>query len=89
MAIPRKGNAEYLGGTKIKFIWPCGHYRIEDYSKKPIPKRMGVAGCKMMAKYWDKDRGGHVYLPPCPTCEKHLIKPKRIKVGGRVKDHIR
>ena len=82
------------GGTKIRFHYPCGHTSVKDYSKGPIPKRMGVAGCKLMADWWSKEHGG--VTADCPTClrkqkrERQTPKvriplPKPRKVGGRGK----
>lgn len=47
-----RGTAEYISGTKIKFVWPCGHTQTQDFSKGPIVKRMGPTACKMMARWW-------------------------------------
>lgn len=64
--------AEYLGGTRIRYHWPCGATRIKDHSKGKLSKRMGPVGCELMARHWAKDRGG--VIVPCPRgpgCPKH------------------
>lgn len=64
--------AEYLGGTRIKYSWPCGASEIKDHGKGPISKRMGAVGCAMMAKRWAKERGGVIALcPRGPGCPNH------------------
>lgn len=63
-----RGWAEYLGGTRVRFIWPCGHSRAKDYSKGPIVQRMGIGGVRFLSRYWGKQHGG-VYLKPCPRCK--------------------
>lgn len=61
--------AEYLGDTRIKFTYECGHTEIKDYSKGPVHKRMGPSGCKMMASWWSKEKGGVV-----AACPKGCLK---------------
>lgn len=65
----------YDGATTITYEWPCGHQRKHDYSKGPIPKRVGTLGCRMLARWHSKERGG-VNLGPCPTCERRTQKLK-------------
>jgi hypothetical protein len=66
----KRGYAEYLGGTRIKFFFPdCSHTEIKDYSKGPRSKQMQETGCKMMASWWSKEKGG-VSLGPCKKCKK-------------------
>lgn len=55
---------EYPGGTRLRFVHPCGHTSTKDYSKGPLPKRMGEMGVRMMAKLWR--RGGAGVVAPCP-----------------------
>ena len=73
------------GGTKIRFHYPCGHTSTKDYSKGPIPKRMGVLGCKLMANWWAKEHSG--VTADCPKCgrkkKQRIPPPKKRKVGGR------
>lgn len=62
--------AEYLGGTRIRFHHPCGHTSTKDYSKGPVAKRMGVAGARLMASWWSKEKGG--VIARCPKgCKRH------------------
>lgn len=63
----RRATAEYLGGTKIRFHFPCGHSQTKDYSKGPVAKRMGEAGCRFMVKYWST--GG--VTAECPRCKRN------------------
>jgi hypothetical protein len=62
-----RGTAEYLGGTRVRFTWACGHTETKDFSKGPITKRVGEAGCKFLARYWSRSGGG-VNLKPCRRC---------------------
>ena len=50
--------AEHLGGTVVRFHYPCGHTSTKDYSKGPVVKRMGTLGVKMMASWWSQAKGG-------------------------------
>lgn len=56
------------GGTVVRFHYPCGHTSTKDYSKGPIPKRMGRAGCKLMVSWWSKEHGG--VTAKCPKCTR-------------------
>jgi hypothetical protein len=62
-----RGRAEYLGGTRVRFVWPCGHTETRDYSKGPIPKRVGATGVRFLTKYWSS---GGVTLPRCKRCQR-------------------
>lgn len=46
-------------------------YKI-DWSKKPLTKRMGPAGCAMMASWWSRKKGG--CIGNCPKCDKEEKK---------------
>jgi len=63
-----RGTAEYLGGTLVRYTWPCGHTQTQDHSKGPVHKRLSAFGCKFLAKYWAGSQG--VILPACRTCAK-------------------
>jgi hypothetical protein len=52
----QRGKAEYLGGTKFKFICKNGHTSQRDFSKGPAHQRIGVAGCQILWRGW-KDSG--------------------------------
>lgn len=64
----RRATAQYIGGTKIRFIFDCGHTQTKDFSQGPISKRMGALGCKLMAHYWSKQGGG--VNARCPRCKR-------------------
>lgn len=66
-AIHPRASAEYLDGSRIRFTWPCGHRRTVDFSKRPLAKRMGPEGSRLMARWWS-GAGGGVNAGPCPTC---------------------
>ena len=55
MKIWKEGmKVEYSGsGTKVVFVCPNGHRTMKDYSKGPIPKRVGEHGVQLLAKYWN------------------------------------
>lgn len=57
------GRAEYAGGSKVKDIWPCGHYRVREI-RTPIGP-LHPDGVRQLVKMW---AGGPLYLPACPTC---------------------
>jgi len=49
------GKAEYLGGTKFRFVCPEGHSHVKDVGAKSIPahKRLNEYACKnIFASYW-------------------------------------
>ena len=59
--------AEHLGGTRMKFHYPCGHSSVKDYSKGPVTRRMGEVGVRLMCRWWSKEKGG--VTAPCPKCD--------------------
>lgn len=61
-----RARAEHLGGTRIRYYFPCGHYQTIDHGKGPVAKRIGEAGCRFIVKTWE--RGG--VTADCPTCER-------------------
>lgn len=52
----------------------AGHtYKINfGLKRRPISQRMGSGGCKMMASWWSREKGG--CIGECPKCEK-VLKP--------------
>jgi len=68
------GSAVYLGGCRVRFEWPCGHYRTEDLSgsHRPLARRIpSEEGVRFMVKRW----AAGVYLGKCPTCHRMARKP--------------
>ena len=63
-----RGTAEYLGGTRVRFTWPCGHTQTQDFSKGPVHRRMSEFGCRFLTKYWQGTQG--VNLSPCKRCAR-------------------
>jgi len=62
--------AEYLGGTRYRLTWPCGHSRTYDQKNEPFPRNtIGAEGVARMARYWRKENGG-VSAGLCPTCSR-------------------
>lgn len=60
-----------VANTVISFVCDrAGHaYKINYGAKRlPISRRMGADGCKMMASWWSREKGGCVGY--CPKCEK-------------------
>lgn len=75
-------DAEYIGGTTIRYTHrKCGHIWTEDHGKGPAPKRMSVAGARLMAHWWSATDKGVVAL--CPTCERARRRAERDAGGGR------
>ncbi len=64
MIVLNRARAKHAGGTRIRFVWPCGKYRTVDYSKKPVTKRLGEEGCRLMVRMW-RSTGTTV------SCPKH------------------
>lgn len=62
-----RGKAEHLGGTKVRYTWPCGHTQVRDHSKGPVPKRIGELGLRFLTRYWNNSG---VNLPLCKKCNK-------------------
>ena len=61
---PALGTVEYLGGSKIKLTWACGHTETETL-KDPDGKNLWVHSVKWLVKYWTKNT---LYLPACTVC---------------------
>jgi len=63
-----KGTAKYMGGSRVKYIWPCGHYRIETFTSGSRPVSPVLTA--KFARYWGDGRRGHIWLSACETCER-------------------
>lgn len=65
-----RARAEYLGGSRVKYVYPCGHYRTETLTQGgPGPRGrepMMPAMVKKLARYW----GDGVNVKPCTTCAR-------------------
>ena len=46
-------------------------YKI-DFGKKPLHRRLGSAGAKMMASWWSREKGG--CIGECPKCVREEKK---------------
>ena len=65
-----------LVGTIITFeCEKAGHNYKIDYSKKPLARRMGEMGCRLMFRWWSKEAGG--CIGECPKCERAAKPAKR------------
>jgi hypothetical protein len=53
-----------------------GHKYKINYGLKsmPISRRMGPAGCALMAGWWSREKGG--CIGTCPTCKKQTTVTK-------------
>lgn len=61
--------ATAVDGTVITFVCDRnGHTYKIDFSKKPLTQRLGNAACRMMARWWSRERGG--CIGECPKCLK-------------------
>jgi len=59
--------ATHVGGTRVCFKWPCGHFRTEDLAKRPLARRVPTeAGVKFLVRYWRDGLTGE----PCPQCNR-------------------
>lgn len=78
LGIPR-AVAEHIEGAKIKFTWPCGHFRIITQMIGPRGHRrpMNDFAAKFYSKYWGPGHGVNAGL--CPTCHPDAPKSKRFK----------
>jgi hypothetical protein len=75
-----KAFAEYLGGSRVRYTWKCGHTKTETLMVGPkgrgsrgLRKPMSPDMVKKMAAYWGhRDTDGRpIYTlnaGPCPTC---------------------
>lgn len=68
-----KVKAEYLEGSRVRFLWPCGHTRTETLMVGPkgrgsrrLRKPMAPEIVRKLVHYWN--RAGGVNSPSCPTC---------------------
>lgn len=64
-----KAKAEHVSGTRVKYTWPCGHYRTEDLNseRRPLARRVPTEeGVRILSRSW----GDGVYVEACPTCAK-------------------
>lgn len=72
--IPR-ASGEHIGGTKIRFFYPCGYSNVKDYSKGKVSKRMPESACRMMGSWWSKENGG--VTAECPRCRRVALEEIR------------
>lgn len=56
----------YREGTKVTFLYKCGHKSTKDYSKGPVSKRVSESGLSFLCKYW---ANSGIYAN-CPKCSK-------------------
>lgn len=49
------------------------NYKI-DFAKKPLHRRLSTTACKMMARWWSRERGG--CIGECPKCRRAELKLK-------------
>ena len=65
-----RAEAEYLGGSRVRYRYPCGHTVTRTLT---VPARgggrqpMNPSMVKRMATYWGEGQG--VNVPPCPRCK--------------------
>lgn len=67
-----RATAEHLGSTRVKFTFPCGHTKVEDFGTGPVAKRWGESGTRLMVKWWQS--AGVTY--ECARCAQRLPKPR-------------
>jgi hypothetical protein len=68
-------SAEYLGGTKVRYTFPCcDHMITKDHSKGPVIKRWTEDTAKFYTRYWGlvHHHGGHTGGVGCGACPKCL-----------------
>lgn len=74
-----RARGEYLGGSDVKYTWPCGHWRRETVlngapgprGKKPMEPNM----VRFLARYWHQG----VQVGPCPTCgSPEFFNPRKV-----------
>lgn len=75
-----KAFAEYLGGSRVRYTWKCGHSRVETLMVGPkgrggaqFRRPMAPEMVAKMAHYWGHrhDDGSPMFTlsaGPCPTC---------------------
>lgn len=58
-----------VDGTVITFECArSGHTYTVDMGRGPRHRRMGAAGCRMMASWWSRAKGG--CIGDCPKCQR-------------------
>lgn len=68
-------------GTVVTF--ECqreGHTYSIDFGKRPLAQRLGEQACRMMARWWSRERGGSI--GECPHCRLS----KGVKLGTAAGD---
>ena len=81
MAIPKtakdsnayiRASAEYVGGSRVKYTWPCGHSRTKTLTSGPRGHKRPLhpAMAKKLAHYWGPLPEGGVGVPMCQTCKR-------------------
>ena len=70
-----RAKGEYLGGSRVRYTWPCGHSRSETLMVGPkgrgsrgLRKPMSPAMAAKLASYWGGVSG--VQAGRCPTCRR-------------------
>ena len=67
---PARGDGsklEYLGESKMKFTYPCGHSETKDWGKGLISKRMPPEAVRWLTARWKRNG---VNVPLCKVCLK-------------------
>lgn len=70
-----KVKANYLGGSRVRWIWPCGHARTQEITIGPKGpnsvrhrKPMNPGLLRKLVDYWNA--AGGINSPSCPTCKE-------------------
>jgi hypothetical protein len=65
-----------LTGTTITFECDKAKHSYKiNFGTKPLARRMGEEGCRMMLRWWGRDRGG--CIGECPKCLKAIASEDR------------
>lgn len=76
-----KARGEYLGGSRVRYTWPCGHQHSEIVMVGPkgrgsrgLRRPMAPELVQKLARYWGERSDGSPHYGlnagPCPTCVK-------------------
>ena len=63
-----------------------GHKYKIDWAKKSLTRRMGPEGCKMMARWWSREKGG--CIGECKQCDKEARLAKEGKLQLKINEEI-
>ena len=82
----RRVHVEHLGGSRVRYHWPCGHTKEEELRVGPtrgpgakrLQKPIGHDMCAKLCHYWNASGG--VIVPICSKCHTRTPTGKIVEV---------